>query len=134
MISAIQQNNIQPETITRIELYVDDITGEGSGYYGGSKGSWDEPGEGSMFEDGIEVTMSNIMANIYTSTDDAVEELEIEETSDPEITKTIKEKLEQDDSLHEQLLNEYESGVSDSRAEYQAEARQARWERDLDRY
>jgi hypothetical protein len=134
MISAIQQNNIQPETITKLELYVADITGEGSGYYGGSKGSWDEPDEGSMFEDGIEVTMSNIMVNIYKSTGEAVEELEIEETTDPEITSTIKQKIEQDDSLNEQLLNDYESGVSDSRAEYQAENREARWQRNLDKY
>lgn len=128
MISAIQQNNIQPETINRIELY-SGVEAEGNGYSGGSKGSWDEPAESPMFEDGIDVTLLNVMVNIYTSTDGAIEDLEIGENTDPVIFQTIRAMVEQDDSLHEQLLNDYSSSIANNRAEYQSENQSTRWDR-----
>jgi hypothetical protein len=137
LINAIQQNNIQPESINKIDISVY-VEAEGNGYYGGSKGSWDDPGEESSFEDGIEATLSNMLVNIYTTTENVIEEIEIDDNTDPAIYKTIQELVEQNDSLYENVLNDYENDASSnraySRAEYQVENREAKWQRNLDKY
>lgn len=131
LIQVVQSNNIQIQNITKLDISVIIDSAEGQSYYGGSRGSWDDPGEGASFEDGVEAEISGMVAHIYTSDDEI--EVEIPET-DNAIYNTIKSKVEENDDLYNQLLDSVEEDMANDRADYEADAREARWERDLDRY
>lgn len=131
IIPLLQQKNVSLDTIHNINVYIslNDVSGEG--YHSGTRGSWDEPAEGSYFDD-VVVDIAGITVTIVTDNDEI--QLEASEEANPNLYDWANSTIAEDDDVHSELINNADEDMANDRADYEADERESRWERDLDRY
>lgn len=131
ILPLLQQKNISLDSIHNINVYIglDDVKGEG--YNRGTGGSWDEPPEGSYFDD-IIVDINGITVTVATDGDEI--QIEASNESNPDLYEWANSTIAEDDDVHSELINNADEDMANDRADYEADERESRWERDLDRY
>ncbi len=111
LMQLLQQNNVQIDAINYIDVTIGLNNIEGKGYRGGTSGSWDEAGEGSYFEDGIDVDISNI--NVLVSVGDNEYDLDMSNDTNPNLFTWASETIANDDNINNDLLNDFEENLND---------------------
>lgn len=131
IVPLLQQKNISLDSIHSINVYIGLDNVKGEGYNRGTGGSWDEPPEGSYFDD-IIAEINGITVTVGTDGDEI--QIEASNESNPDLYEWANSTIAEDDDVHSELINNADEDMANDRADYEADERESRWERDLDRY